>query len=270
MTVMTAEQAFNVSMNEYPSLYTANSVKQAKMKYFDHIFNVIGNGYRDLEEFIEGHTINSENEKFIDGFPQKYIGKTPLFYAYTEVEERGGFKMGLSHSSLPGIYTKEELENMPNVIHTVRANGRRMLDDSKGFVPYPNFNKQYSMVWKMDMEQLDASWKEAAVFYYKEVKKFFESDNVQFYSSAIPKNEVDKEIMIEDYENAFKRYRVEGMSDKDFHSKISKEYEMEYTGDTLDFINRRWEKELNRINQFIDETLEKLEQSLTKKVSRKI
>lgn len=81
---MTAEQAFNVSMNEYPSLYTSYSLERAKMKFYDHIFNIIGNGFGDMEEFKEEHTINKFNKHLIDSFPDKYISNTPLYMAYKE------------------------------------------------------------------------------------------------------------------------------------------------------------------------------------------
>lgn len=262
MTIMTAEQAFNVAMNQYPSLYSSPSVKQSKLKYYDQIFNVVGNGYIDFEDFIKSHTVNKNNEKLINSYPNKYIGKTPLFYAYIKVEEHSGYKMGVREGSPPGIYTKEELKNMPEVVHTVRANGHNLLDEQKGFVPYPNFEKEYSMVWKMDMEKLDRSWREESLFYYKEMKKFFKGDDAPYYSDAVHKEDWEKEQAVKNYEKNFARYKEPGMSQDDFYAKISKEYELEYNGNTMDFIQRRWDKELNRINEFIDETISKIEQSL--------
>ena len=46
------------------------------------------------------------------------------------------------------------------------------------------------------------------------------------------------------------------------HNIISDAYGVEYTGDTKDFLIRRWEKEKQRINDFIDEIIDMLEEKL--------
>lgn len=259
LEIMTAEQGFNHSMNTYPSLYSAPTLEDAKLKYFDHIFNVLGNGYRDIEEFLDAHTIRADNKHLINSFPKKYIGDTPLFYAYTEVSERGGFKRGIDESLLPGLYTEEELKDLPQVVYEVQANGRLFFEDEYVFSPYPNFKKRYSMVWEDDIAVLDISWLLAAQDYYQKMQKFFNSENVHHYSSACPPEGQKLNQMIQDMDKAFTRYKTEGMSEEDYRAAVSKAYECEYTGDTKLFIQTRWSKELGRIHTFLDDTLKRLD-----------
>lgn len=265
---MTADEAFNVTMNMYPSLYNASSLLDARFKYDDQIFNTVGNGYRDMKEFKDGHTVTAKNIHLTMSFPEKYITGEPLFYAYTEVEEKYGYKTGKESSCLEGVYSEKELKLMPEVVHTMQSNKKYKYD--KGFNPYPNFQKEYSLVWD-NISSLDKSWPEAALVFYKKCQEYFVSDKVSNYHYACP-NEGDEakwEKSIKVFEENFARYKTEGMSQDEHYQKISKEYEVEYTGDTKDFIKRRWTKELKRINEFLDETIDRLENMLIPKITSK-
>ncbi len=262
--LMTAEQAFNYAMNKHPSLYTEDNIADAKFKYFDHIFNTIGNGYGNFREFSAEHTINDENKNFIESFPEKYITSKPLYYAYTKVKKIGSFEMGESGSELPGLYTEEELKSKPEVLYKVQSNRSIHKDREQQFgykeslLPYPNFSREYSMVWRMDMSKLDASWMDAAKEYYVRAKEFFNSEASQFYHGAAPKVESMMDELIASYEKNFIRYKKDGMTEIQFNEAISKAYELNYDGDTKAFIEKRWEVEQKRILKFIDKTLDKL------------
>lgn len=258
--IMTAEQAFNVSMNEYPSLYASTTLDKAKMKFYDHVFNVIGNGWRDMEEFKKEHTINKHNKHLVDSFPEKYIGDTPLFTAYTEVKYYGNYKEGIFDSSLLGIYTQEEIAQMPEVKHSVRIDRRRKENENMEIDFYPNFQKRYSMVWD-DISSLDKSWFEAAKFFYTNAKEYFTSNNTHNYSNACPKDDdIQKwDRLIADYERHFPQYVKEGQTQQEYFDKITQDYGTPYYGDTKQFIKERRAKELVRINSFLDETLERLD-----------
>jgi hypothetical protein len=259
--VMTAEQSFNYSMNTYPSLYAADNIEQSQYKVYDHIFNVIGNGYRDLEEFIDAHKITKETKPFIDNFPQKYVEPGALYYAYTKMSKIGegkdSFDMPDYDSILKEVFTKEEQKDHPEVVQFTNISKHTKK------TPYPNFQKQYSMVWKMDMNQLDSSWTKAAIWYYEKTKEFFNSDETHLYHYAWPKDENKQKRLIGDFEKNFERYKKEGQTQEEFNAEITKAYGFEYKGDTAEFIQGKWNKELNRIHSFIDETLEKLHNDLS-------
>lgn len=256
--VMTAEQAFNRSMNVYPSLYSSPSVELSKFKYFDHVFNTIGNGTRSLEEFVDRHTINKEDEDVITEYPEKYISEQPLFMVYKEFTMIGNHKSPKNGSDIDGLYTESEVAEMPDTYSTLQINKKYKWDEDKEFSPYPNFRKDYSMVWNIGVTTLDDSWTNAAIWYYEKAKKFFNSEHVSNYHGAYPKTEKNISRIVADYEKAFERYKTEEMTELEFHKTISDAYELEYNGNIQDFIQRRWNKELSRILNFIDETLVKL------------
>ncbi len=273
--IMTAEQAFNRAMNLHPSLYASNNIEDSKYMYYDHIFNTIGNGYRSTKEFLEEHTITKENESLLDSFPEKYISDKPLYYAYTKTKKFADFEMGDASSTLPGIYTEKEIEEMSGVAKVfVQANAPIIEDEDYPYderlIPYPNFSKTYSMVWKMDLSKLDDSWKYAAIEFYERAKEFFNGEFSHLYHNAAPKADWKMEEAVESYELNFKRYKKDDMTNEDWYKVITKEYGEEYNGDTIDFINKRWSKEEARIKSFIDETLEKLNKELNLNTKRKL
>lgn len=256
--IMTAEQAFNYSMNMHPTLYSSESVELSKFKFFDHMFNTIGNGIRSLEEFIERHIINENNESFTKSYPEKYISSQPLFIVYKEHQMIGNHKSPKHGTEIIGLYTQAEVNEMPDSYSTIQINKKYKFVDEKDFSPYPNYKKEYSMVWQMDLSKLDKSWTEYAIWYYEKAKEFFHSDNVSDYHGAYPKTEKAISRIIADYDSAFERYKKDNMTEEEFYKAISDAYELEYDGNTQDFIQRRWNKEFSRILSFIDETLLKL------------
>lgn len=261
LRLMTADEAFNVAINTYPSLYTAATLELAQFKFFDQVFNVIGNGTSTIEEFAEHYALPPENADLTQGFPEKYIGTTPLYYVYTEVVEEHGWRSPKYGTDLAGLYTEDEIKAMPHVLHSVLSNRDEVKGQSR-FVPYPNFKKRYSLVWNVDMGSIDPSWSEAALRFYGFAKTFFESDDAHAYSDAVPK---DPSRRVADYEEAFARCRKPGMSEGAYRAAISEAYELEYTGDTEDFICRRWAIEKARILDFLEETIGMLENVLAAK-----
>lgn len=256
--LMSAEQAFNYSMNICPTSYTANDIFKAKIKFYNQIFNVIGNGLNDLDDFINSYTITNNNIHLLNSFDTKYIGTNDLFWAYTEVTDYGDFKFPVMDSNIQGLFTKDELSSMPQVKLTTLLKNN---DDE--WTPYPNFKKKYSLVWNVDLYKLDSSWSLAAIDFYNHMKDFFNSDKIYNYHSAYPKNDKKMNSLINDYESCFKKYLLDGMTTSDFHKSISKAYELDYSGDTKDFIIRRWNIEHSRILSFIDDTLSMLNLSIS-------
>lgn len=259
--LMNAEQAVNLLVNLYPSLYYGPNLDRIKMHVFDQIFNVIGNGIRDTEEFLNEFTITKDNKPYLDSMPAKYLSGEPLFHAYTESETRfADFETPVFGSDIEGLFTQEEINQMPEVKITRAARSKPDF-----CIPYPNFQEQYSLVWRVDLNEFDESWFEAATFYYQNAKAFFHSEHVHHYSRAFPIDKVKAENLIESYEKNFQRLRTEGMSDAEYYQAITKAYELEYEGNTEDFVRRRWVVELARIELFIDTTLDKLATALSQK-----
>lgn len=265
--IMTADEAFNVSMNQYPSLYTSINLELSRFKYFDHVFNTIGNGYRTLEEFIEGHSITLKNHALTFGFPEKYIGEHALYSVSTKTIDYGSYSMPDHHSELDGLYTEDEIKSMPEEFYILQINKHYDFSEIPQdiHVPYPGFNKEYAMIWKMDMMQLDISWTLEAINFYEKCYEFFNSENAHLFHGAVSEDPQKVKRAIEDYEQFFKDYKKEGMTEQDYFDAISKAYELEYTGDTLDFMNRRWELRKSEIMEFISDSLNHLHEIKNKK-----
>lgn len=271
---MTAEEAFNYSMNAYPSLYTAATVREARNQVFDHIFNVIGNGYRDHDEFVEGHLWQPNIAEMTRTFPAKYIGTAPLFTGYTAMETRRKmavpidipgidsslFDMPDMNSSLHGLYTEAEKEFHPDVKKWTQSN--RFHGEH---APYPNFKPRYSLLYHVKLDELDDSWLHAGIEFYGHCREYFNSPLCEGYSGAWPSDPKKQARLVGDYEKAIARSTV-GIDDQaEQWAAISKAYETPYEGDVPLFIQARWSKEKDRIEAFIESTIAMLEENLAKR-----
>lgn len=264
---MTAEEAVNVSLNQYPSLYTSATLANARLKIFDQIFNVIGNGYRDHDEFVNAHQWTPKIAEMARGFPSKYIGVEPLYTGYMATTVRGEgamtFEMADIHSSLQGLYTEAEKEFHPDVKKWSLSNGRRGQTQPEVHSPYPNFKTEYSLLYHVKIEELDDSWLKAGAEYYEYCREYFNSPESANYHGAWPADPQKQTRLIADYEQSIARC-IKGIEDQaEQWAVITKAYETPYEGDTARFIQARWAKDKARIGIFIESTLSMLEEHLT-------
>lgn len=254
MKLLTPTKAVNLAINQYPSLYASAGFELAKLRVYDHIFNVIGNGIRDTDEFLE-HM--KDRRKGVQTPPAKYLSGERLYYGYTETEEfgDGDYKivMPTSGSSLDEVFTEAEKADHPEVKKWLG------FDVVQDFVPYPNFKKDYSTVWQIDTAVLTEEWIDEIIWFYRKCEEFFDGPNVSEYSYAVTKNLKKLERQIKEQEQFFERYKNETNSEEEYWAAITKNWQCEYLGDTLDFIQRRWKKDHDRIRAFITETITMLE-----------
>lgn len=238
---MSEQEAFSYAINRYPLVYAAPTERDAKLKYWDHIFNTIGNGYRDTEEFVEKHSIEGipkEKLKWLDNYPTKYISGAELY-----------FLAGKEGETNTNLYTKEEIKLLPYSTKIVPAG-------CEGFkAPYPNFDKEYSLVWRVDLSKLDPSWILAAISYYEVMNMFFLSKDVHKYHDAPPRDKKELDKLISILKTGFDRYRTTNQTEEEFNAIITKEYGCVFTGDIEKYLTDKWTKEHLRIRDFILETL---------------
>lgn len=258
MKLLTPIKVVNLAINQYPSLYAAAGIELAKLRVYDHIFNVIGNGIRDTEEYCE---YMRNRHKGVQTPPAKYLSGERLHYAYMETEEfgEGDYKivMPKSGSDLDEVFTEAEKADHPEVKKWMG------FDVSSRFVPYPNFKKDYSTVWQIDTELLTEEWIDEIIWFYRKCEEFFDGPNASEYSYAVTKDPKKLERRVKEQEQFFERYKKETASEAEYWAAITKNWQCEYRGDTLDFIQRRWQIEHARIRAFITETIAML-QSLKK------
>lgn len=123
---------------------------------------------------------------------------------------------------------------------------------------YPNFKKEYSLVWKIPLEHLPTDWLDAAVWFYTACGVYFEQ-GAENYAYAYPSKERngDKDMLA-----ALNRHRTEGMTDAEFFARVEQEYGVPFDGDIVAFSTERWRQERQRIGEFIAETLRHLNTEL--------
>ena len=221
---------------EFPTLYSGATLEEAKLKLFDQLFNTIGSGTSTNEELVSELTFN---QKFIDKSRQsvdKWIHGENVYYGYYKVDDRGFH----SHSEEPIIVIESEKSLYPGVKLWVHCK-------NYPFVPYPNFSEKYSLIYRTDFHYLGDEWIKTAIWFYSKCKEFFNTD-AHRYSYAFPMaSEGQTESRLQSFKLLISKY--------DSYEAVSKAYELDYHGDDYDFLSRRWQIELARINDFIDQTL---------------
>ena len=250
--IMTPDEFIIRAVNAYPSLYAAPSYDAVKFKVLDHIFNTIGNGL--YMEHFEGEPCTEEEI----AAAQKWFTCKRAAHGYMKTRKLGGddiewvVPVGDPEVTVP-VY---EMVNHPEIVHWVE------FDCVGKFAPYPNFKKQYSMVWddrRINFAMLGNEWAQAAIWFYNQCRDYFmDDDRVKPYHSAFPKaSKRETTNTISDYKKS-----IGDTTKYPTNDDISKAYACEFIGDrTSDddvaaFITRRWNAERQRILNFIDETIE--------------
>jgi hypothetical protein len=242
----TPEQFILKSLGMYPTLYKDSSYDGVKFRVLDHCLNTIGNG-QDLIDF-EFQEYDFESAK-------KYITDEKLWYGYREEN--------IDRKTLPNGKTICFPKSTGNSIVCLTSEKELHLEiaewcENRKYPHklYPNFEKKYSTVWEPFFKELGKEWVEEAIWFYKLAQNYFNTDP-STYHYAFPQNDLHNrnntvEKQIKSFENHIKDYKS--------YAEISKAYELEYTGDSYDFLSRRWQVELKRIQDFIQETLNMLDQ----------
>lgn len=241
------EQYVLAKLVKHPTLYAADSYENAARHIFDQLFNVIGNGIRDDEELMSEL---AETEIVEESFAQKYLTGEPLYWGYEQVRElcSGVFVPENSAESVVALESEKHL--YPSVKLWVQSNKRFSDKTETQRVPYPNFDEKYSLIYKTNFKELGEEWIDAAIWFYEDAKKWFETKS-KYYHYAYPSHSERKDqSLIDSFTEKFQKY-----SDND---SISKDYGVEFHGDIDDFARRRWQKELTRINTFIDNSIQML------------
>jgi hypothetical protein len=247
MTIYTPEQYILHSVLKYPTLFSGYDYNDTKFRVLDQLLNVNGNGIRDNKELLE----ELKYCKFDELEALKYTKGESIYYGYYEIDDR--FKFTEVGKGDPIYVLESERDNYPNIklwnkstIHTHN--------------PYPNFEKDCSIVWSSDFKSLGQEWREIAIWFYTKCHEYF-YDQYQCYSYDYSFPYFDT------YQNRdLTHHRLEDfqkhIKDKyESYEALSKAYGVEgYNGDDYDFLVRRWQKEKTRIIAYINETIKYLEE----------
>lgn len=252
--LMTPTEYVYATILEYPSLYAKEDFEVVKFKVFDHLFNVIGNGISDYETFKD----SLSKKKDINIAKAKKLCTETLYYGYEDFTSRiindEEYIFPKGEAKAFGIL-EEEKENYKNIKfwQEIPKNLESILEEFEEekthtkFNPYPNFQKEYSIIWKIPkvLENLDKEWKNELLWFYEKCIEAINQGCFKNYSEFPTGNEKKDKQRI----NEIQKYN----KDKSFE-KISKDYEVEFNGDWSDFLKRRWLKTKKEYLMFIDET----------------
>jgi hypothetical protein len=219
------------------------------MKVMDQLLNVNGNGIRNGEELLEHITFAKKHTK---AEANKWI-REKVYCGYLKVKEikiplkNGRFHTWKTAEGESIHIAKSDLKRHPEVVY-------KLLSKKHPFNPYPNFQKEYSTVWECPVFlTLGKGWINEAINFYKYCQKWLKNNESKYhYAFPRPTEEETKRRLKE-----FKEYN-KGKTRK----QIAKDYELSYTGSCHDLLSRRWKKDRERIEEFIAETIEMLEQHL--------
>jgi hypothetical protein len=235
MKILTPDEYVVNKIQSYPTLVLSETYETSKLKVFNQLFNVIGNGVRDDEELLEQ----------ISGEPMvlsEKAFKETYWYGYDiDLTEKHCIEL------VTDCYESDKL-NYPKVSDWIELK-------IYPFNPYPNFQVEYSTVYQCPIFlTLGEEWIRAALHFYKHCKEWFKT-NWQYYHLAYPQmgeNGNDKsKFQQKDMMEWLEKYST--------HEEVTEAYGVEYDGDVDKFMKKRWEKELNRINDYIDSTIRMLE-----------
>lgn len=237
MRKFTPEEYVLARVGQYPTLYAAESFEQAKLRVYDQLLNVIGNGIRDDEELeyeLKYHPFDNERSlKFCNG--------AKALWGYTKTKKFSfdpDFQIGEGDSITAGDFEKDQ---HPEIIYWQES----------GFCkwnPYPNFQKKYSTIWFPGFRAIAGDrWVAEAVWYYGKCRDWFITNGNE-YHGAYPSGNERKDTH---YLGEMLGQREKYDSDEAF----SAAYGLEFTGDMHDFMVRRSQKTVNEALAYIDETI---------------
>lgn len=254
--LMTAEEVFAYNVNRYPSLYASLNEKSTRIAVYDQLFNVIGNGYRDMDDLQRHFTWTPAHQSVVSGVPQKYMGQEPIYEGFLKATQtRSGHVQPDYESRMQGFYTEAEKALYPDVQQW------NLHEKGEGIGFYPNFSADYSLLHKIDRNALDVSWLEAGLYFYREAKAYFASPEAEYYSDAWPSDvERQKEKV-----DRFDRDRDPNKQAETW-AMLSTNYGVPYMGDTPAFLSTYWDKEKARIVKFVDSTISTLELELRRRI----
>lgn len=237
---------------------TYKDYETAQVAVLDSIFNVIGNGF-DSDKDLINLISSSENYDFGDFEnnykKDKYIGHFSIIFRMNNGFERElyylpneddyvSFRKSEINPPVEDIF-EEEIELYPEAILWVNSNPR------KKFQPYPNFQKEYSLIYKINFDLFSdkkEAWKDTLIFFYENCIKHYESEDCKSSMYAYPSaNKYQDRATFDTFEQNLKKYKS--------NEEITKAYGLEYTGDLDDFIKRKWIKTKNEWISFSKEAI---------------
>lgn len=225
------------SIISYPTLYLKYDFEQSKMAVLGHMFNTIGSGTHDFINTITGKPLDFNTIK-------DFFGDVPVY----QYEKNGQSKL-VTHLT----------DDQENFVYPIEK------DINHFHTPYPNFQKQYSLVYSSNYSLMDNEWKQAALDFYLYCKDFFNNpERSKTYNHSFEFDSFDTLSDSQKSEITDMKKIIHNLSLK----QISKNYGTEFFGDPkndediANFLQNIWLKEKEKIYKFLDKTISMLEKDL--------
>lgn len=233
-------------VHTFPSLYYSVSHEVSKFSILDQLLNTIGNGIRCDDE------LSYELSRVLEvSNPEQYYDESdPMFIGYTKVKDIAGMEFPDYDSDSVYCFEKDKQKHRHVKLW-------RELERLADFImPYPNFGKDYSLVWRCPyFFELGNEWIEAAIWFYKKSKEIIDKRESEYHYAFPCFTERETNNTINSYSQAIKDLT---------HEEVTKKYNHPFDGDIEKFLVSMWQKDKERIFAFIDETVEMLESHLQK------
>lgn len=227
----------NRCITKHPTLFASSSLHIAHLKVLDQLLNVIGNGIRDDEDLVLD--IESLNDVSTPENMAEFAS-SDFFWGYTTTD---------FDASSSIVVCEQDKDKYPHIVHWVHSG-------KSPFKPYPNFDKQYSIVWRCPhFFVLGKDWIEWALVFYNECRRWFHTSDIHYHYAFPTGSEHTTSYRLKSFEKYIEKYNND-------HDAISEAYNLEYAGDNYDFLCRSWRKERKKIHIFLYETLTMLETKL--------
>jgi hypothetical protein len=258
MKILNPNDFYSVYLENHLSYYGMYSdFKNAKLALLDHIFNVIGNGIRDTDEFINfissneksfnlKHTISLYEKKFYSGFDSN-----------SDIDVNKA-----TDDELVDFFSRTD-----NFHHRICENDLHLYKDVKVWEedtkkikrnPYPNFSKKYSIIYNLNFDLLGEQkeyWINEAITFYKDCIVYLNSEESMYHSNAYPTDDKAKdEAVISSFKKALDKYET--------NEDASKAYEQDYNGNVEEFVIVRWEKNKKEWMAFCHNSIDFLKEKL--------
>ena len=221
-----------------PIRYADTTFDAVKLRVLDTLFNVTGNGIRDHQELLQCLTV----AEFDRDLALRCCNGEPVYFGYTQTLKfvEADFQKEFPQGD-PIMVLEDDRPNHPEIVYWMK---------NKRFEwnPYPNFNKQYSIVWRSNFRELGPAWSEAAVWFYTKCDEWFDNHSSK-YSYAYPHHD---EQQTRKYLDGMIKNRTQYDSDQAFAEAYGAE---SFDGNMDQFFRQKWQRELKRIREYIQETI---------------
>lgn len=268
LSYMSPEQYITLKTLQYPSLYAAQSFASAKLAIMDHLLSTLGNDI-SFEDFLSEILLNKKNKETLEQPSDYLFDGTKMFYINKLSKDDSYAREKPIHPNTGKevfVLTMEQLKEFgwDNPEEYKWFENKQKNDDK--WVPYPYFEKTYNMLWNHENElgKIPVSFLHEFVTYYRTVLDVFTTDKQYFYHYACPApSDTEKWTEeLEQWQTIYEKNTAEIQDEEEKMKKFSEDYCVPYNGDMRTFLEQRHKQEIDKCIQFVNETIQMLENTI--------